>query len=766
MQRQTAATAAPEPVRTGRPSRAFAWLVVTLGWLVVPALCVAAFAAWKGLPGISTLPTSGVQALLPKETSAGKAELEADRLFGSALLPRIAVVQRNPAGLSLAQQRRIVGFAVLLDRGRLPGFPAGSRALPYVNVLGVAPGSRERGTTAITYLGFPSELTPNQQDELARKYARVVSVPGAAAAATGFIPGSIAQSNAIDDGLVWVEVAAILVVALILGLYLRSLVAPLIALAAAGLAYLIGIHVMAYLAEVSGLHVEHEVEPIVVVLLLAAVTDYSVFFLSGMRARLRAGEDPRPAARHATAEILPIVVTAGLLVAAGLATLRLAGIGFVRALGPAMAIVVLVSLAVSILFVPAAMGLLGRATFWPGLSNDRLDPLLTRIGARVRGTMAAGTSRRLGAVPLLAVAVIALVLAATGLARLTLALTPIRGLARDAPAAAADREAARGFAPGVVAPTELVVRGQGVGFRRKALERFGRSLYAQPGVGAVIGAALPNLPRRARTAFRTPDGGAVRYFVAFDHHPYGSAGVGDLRRLQAVVPRLLVSAGLGGATASYAGDTAMAGETIDLIGHDLLVVGLAATLVNFVLLALFLRSLVAPLLIVATSLLGIAATLGLTAYFTRFVLGEPDITYYVPLAVGVLLLSLGTDYNLFVVGRIWQESDGRDIGSAIRAAVPRAGRAISIAALALAASFAMLAIVPIAPFWSFAFAVCVGTLIDAFVVRTLMIPSLLAAFGEASRWPGRRGVEPAFTSVAPSSPADPEGTDPGRGLSL
>ena len=759
-------TAAPEPVRTGRPSRAFAWLVVTFGWLVVPALCVAAFAAWKGLPGISTLPTSGVQALLPRETSAGNAELEADRLFGSALLPRIAVVQRNPEGLSLPDQRRIVGLAIRLDRGRLPGFPAGSRALPYVNAFGVVPGSRERGTTAITYLGFPSELTPNQQDELARRYAHVVSVPGAPAAATGFIPGSIAQSDAIEDGLVWVEIAAILVVALILGLYLRSPVAPLVALGAAGLSYLLAIHVMAYLAEVSGLHVEHEVEPIVVVLLLAVVTDYSVFFLSGMRARLRAGEEPRPAARRATAEILPIVVTAGLLVAAGLATLRLAGIGFVRALGPAMAIVVLISLAVSILFVPAVMGLLGRAAFWPGLSDDRLDPLLTRIGARARRTVAAGTSRRLGAVPMLAVAVVALVLAATGLAKLTLALTPIRGLARDAPAAVADREAARGFAAGIVAPTELVVRAHDIGFRRKALERFGRSLYAQPGVGAVIGAALPNVPRRARAVFRAPDGGAVRYFLAFDHHPYGSAGIDDLRRLQAAMPRLLATAGLGGATATYAGDTAMAAETTSLIGHDLLVVGIAATLVNLILLALFLRSLVAPLLIVATSLLGIAATLGLTAYFTRLVLGEPDVTYYVPLAVGVLLLSLGTDYNLFIVGRIWQESDGRDIGAAIRAAVPRAGRAISIAALALAASFATLAIVPIAPFWSFAFAVCVGVLIDAFVVRTLMIPALLAAFGETSWWPGRRRVEPAFASKAPGARTDSAGTDPREGLSL
>ena len=172
-----------------------------------------------------------------------------------------------------------------------------------------------------------------------------------------------------------------------------------------------------------------------------------------------------------------------------------------------MAIVVLVSLAVSILFVPAVMGLLGRAAFWPGLSDDRLDPLLTRIGARARRTVAAGTSRRLGAVPMLAVAAVALVFAATGLARLTLALTPIRGLARDAPAAVADREAARGFAAGIVAPTELVVRAHDIGFRRKALERFGRSLYAQPGVGAVIGAALPNVPRRARTVFRAPDGG-------------------------------------------------------------------------------------------------------------------------------------------------------------------------------------------------------------------------------------------------------------------
>jgi putative drug exporter of the RND superfamily len=709
----------------------------------VPAIAVGAFLAWHALPGVSALPESGVKALLPSRTAAVDTEREAAGLFGSSLLPRIAVVQRNPNGIALPQQRRIVGVAVRLDLGQLPGFPGGSRALPYSNAFGIAPGARERGTTVITYLGFPMAITPGQQRTLADRYAGLVSVPGAPAAATGFIPGSMAQSDAVDQGLFWVTLAAILLTGGILALYLRSLIVPLVVLAAAGLAYVLATHVMAWLAAKIGIEIQHEVEPIVVVLLLAVVTDYSVFLLVGARGRILAGEGPRDSVRHATAEVLPIIVTAGLLVAAGLATLRLAGIGFVRALGPALAIVVLVGLAVSMLFVPAAMGLLGRWTFWPGLrDDDTQEPFAARAGARVRRLLATGTSRRLGAVPTLVLAAVVLAAAATGLAQMRLALTPIRGLPADAPAARADRQATLGFAAGVIAPTELVLQRRGIGFRTAELKKFGRSLRAEPEVAGVIGAALPTLPRRAQPAFRTRSGDAVRYFVAFEHHPYGSAAIDDLHQLERATPGLLADAGLLGTKVGYAGDTAMAAETTGLIGHDLLVVGIAALLVNLVLLAVFLRSLVAPLLLVATSLLGIAATLGLTAYLTRTLFGTEDVTYYVPLAVGVLLLSLGTDYNLFIVGRIWQEAEQNEVAAAIQAAVPRAGRAISIAALALAASFATLWIIPIAPFRTFSFAICIGVLIDAFVVRTLMIPALLAACGNASWWPARRQVRP------------------------
>jgi putative drug exporter of the RND superfamily len=735
--------AADAAVRGGRGSRAFAASVGAARFPIVVLLVAAAVASVRYLPGVASLPDSGVRALLPANTAAERAETEAARLFGSSLLPRIAVVQRDPAGLSPAAQRRIVRLAVRLDEGRLPQFPRGSRALPYLNTRRLLPGSRESSTAAITYLAFPSSLSPQDQRKYADRYAGAVSLPGAPADATGFVPGSVTQSIEIAHGLRWVELASVLLVAAILGLYFRAVLAPLVTLAAAGIAYAISIGVVSWLAGVSDVRLDREVEPIVVVLLLGVVTDYSVFFLAGMRGRLAEGEAPCDAASRATAEVVPIVFTAGLLVAAGLATLRLAGIGFVQTLGPAMGVVVLVSLGVSIAFVPAAMRILGAALFWPGLRRDRAEPRAALAGAAMRRVVARGASRRLVAAPVAILVLAGLAAAAWGLAWTRLALTPIRALPAGSAPARGAAEAGRGFAAGMVAPTELVLESPGIGARRGVLREFGRELAARPEVGAVLGAGA-RLPRRYTPALRARSGNAVRYFVAFRDEPYSAAGVADLGRLEHALPELLGRAGLprGRTSVLVAGDTALARETIAQVDRDLLRVGLAAALVNLILLALFLRSLVAPLLLVASSALAIAATFGLTTLVFRDFLGDPDLTYFVPLAVGVLLLSFGTDYNLFVVGRIWQEARDRPTAEAVRTAVPRAGRAISIAGVALAGSFAMLALVPVATFREFAVAIAIGVVIDTFVVRTLLIPALLTSLGERSWWPGARGAGP------------------------
>ena len=96
----------------------------------------------------------------------------------------------------------------------------------------------------------------------------------------------------------------------------------------------------------------------------------------------------------------------------------------------------------------------------------------------------------------------------------------------------------------------------------------------------------------------------------------------------------------------------------------------------------------APLYLLLASALAFTATLGLTTFVFQTLLGNEELTYYVPFAVAVLLVSLGSDYNVFLVGRIWQEAEHVDVRKAIAIAAPRASRTIAVAGLALALSFA------------------------------------------------------------------------------
>ena len=150
---------------------------------------------------------------------------------------------------------------------------------------------------------------------------------------------------------------------LIVGLAFRSFGAPLVTLAAAGIAYLIAIRVLPWVGERTGATVPAEVEPIILVLLLGLVTDYAVFFLSESRRRLRLGESRLDAVRAATSRTLPIVFTAGLIVAAGTGALAVGELGFFRAFGPGLALTTLIALAVSMTLVPALLALFGRRLF-------------------------------------------------------------------------------------------------------------------------------------------------------------------------------------------------------------------------------------------------------------------------------------------------------------------------------------------------------------------------------------------------------------------
>ena len=287
--------------------------------------------------------------------------------------------------------------------------------------------------------------------------------------------------------------------------------------------------------------------------------------------------------------------------------------------------------------------------------------------------------------------------------------------------------------------------------RRAEVARLQDALSHLPGVAAVVGPSDDAIPQEIRL-FHTPDGTAVRYLLILNDDPLGAQAIRTVSQLQRDLPGMLSHAGLTGVTASLGGDTALAKAVVDQTTGDLGRIAVAALLANLLFLMLFMRALVVPAGLLACSVLAIAATLGLTTWVFQDVLGDDGLTFYVPIAAAVLLVALGSDYNIFGVGPAWKEARGRPLRKALALTLPQSSRAIRTAAFTLAVSFGLLALVPLRPFRELAFALSAGVLIDAFIVRSLLAPSLLTVMESLSASPLRHMVRrPAARSRAEPS---------------
>jgi putative drug exporter of the RND superfamily len=738
----------------------YATLVVRLRWLVLPVVGAILWAALTMLPSVAAT-GGGLSGVIGSGAPAIQAQIAAVQRFGLPLLSGTAVVQRDPSGLHPQAVRRAVLRALQVDQrtlktGRQPGQDL-LGALPLINVPQLVPGAREQNTTIVTYLFADPTLGLSGQDRVARTYTAQIDQPtDALVGVAGTIQTQAEERRILESRLPLVEAATLAAIALIVGLTFRSVVAPLVTLITAGIGYLLADRVIGSLAGAAGLIVPVEIEPIVIALMLGITTDYSIFFLSGVRRRLRAGQTNPAATTEAVSEYLTIVLTAGLTVAAGVAALVVAKSALFHAFGPGLAVTVLVGVAVAVVLVPAMLGVLGRWAFWPyglaaqapaGMGRAAVsEPIDAGDPAPAAPSRIVRLLRHRGVAAVIAALVIAvLVVAGRPVTGLRSAVSPVAALPAGNPAREAAAAASAGFTAGILSPTGIIVSAPGITDRREALTTLVSQLHHQPGVDIVLG---PNIQLPVQRlpdqlgVFLAPDGGAARMLVVFGSDPLGATAVAHLRELRAAMPGLLTTAGLAGAQVSYIGDTAIGMSLVDQASADLVRVAVAVGLVNLLLLALFLRALVAPLYLLASSVLAVGAALGLTVALFQGLLGQDGLVFYIPFAAGVLLVSLGSDYTIFSVGYVWDEARRRPLRQALAVAVPRSTRAITAAGMTLAASFALAALIPLAPFYELAFAMAAGVLIDAFVVRSVLVPTLISVVGRASGWPGKRLVKP------------------------
>ena len=467
------------------PWRLYAALTAYLGLPVIAGWIVAAVLAVMFLPDFGAASGFGLIQLVPTNTPALRAQETEQQLFGSSLADSPALVVEHAArGLPPATLVNIARQAQSVDGSHPASAPANqpSFALPLVNVPGLVSASRTPGTTTVTFLFFPSTAQSGDISAGAARYATAAPrSPGASVGVTGPVPAQISEGNLIENALVLLEVVTVAVIAVLVGVLFRSPVAPLVPLAGAGIAYLITRHILGWGAHLLNIQIPSQLSPIMIVLILGVVTDYSVFTLTGMRGRLAAGERRTTALRHASSRVVPLVIAAALTVAAGTIALVGADLDFFHAVGPGMAVAVIISGLVSISFVPALTGVLGRVAFWPSLPRRTDDPPKREIAkGGARRILASLISKRWAAAITAVVSAAVLVVAASGLIHARLGTNVISGLPTSSEPRQAADDAAAGFGPGIVGPTTLVLEGSGIAAQQASLTRLEQCSEAQP----------------------------------------------------------------------------------------------------------------------------------------------------------------------------------------------------------------------------------------------------------------------------------------------
>lgn len=532
-----------------------------------------------------------------------------------------------------------------------------------------------------------------------------------------------------------VGIATIGLILLLLLIMFRSPVAALLPLASIALVFGIASSLIALTAQGFGFDVSLDLPPLLTVVLFGIGTDYILFTLFRYRERLRAGERDPDAVIHAAGKVGEVITFAAFVVIMAFSALGLSELGSLQTMAPGLVIGVAVMWLAGVTLVPAVVSVLGPRVFWPSRSWQATPSksAYRRVGGLV--------ARRPGLMGLASGGV--LLALAGGALFYTADYDSINQLPADAESRQAYEQMRESFPAGSITPTQVYVTGDSP-LDRDRIAGLAADHAKPEGVSAV------------KEPVYSPDGRTARIDVILADNPYSNEALdtvdGPLREAaheSGAGDRVLVG-----------GQTASSVDIRDATNRDYLVVFPAAALAIGLLLAWLLRSLVAPLYLLAAVMLGFSATLGVTVGAFQGLFGEAGLKSTLPVIVYLFVVAVGTDYSILMAARLREE---RRAGNPARVAtalgVEHAGPAIAAAGLILAGTFTSLLLTGIASLMQIGFAVSIGILIASLIMATILVPSLTALLGRWAWWPGHRDLGAGDDGDPDAGPRDEEPSD-------
>lgn len=497
--------------------------------------------------------------------------------------------------------------------------------------------------------------------------------------------------------------SAAIVVAVLLLITYRSPFLWIVPLLTVGLADRLATAVIFVLGKTFNLPVNGQSVGIMAILVFGAGTDYALLVIARYREELRREESTATAMRIAIRQAAPAIIASGGTVMLGLACLFLADLKSNQSLGPIGIVAILSALLLTLTLLPAILVLAGRRIFWPFIPQvrtgvDDSKSIWGRIGEWIERM-----PRRIW-IPI----TVFLVVLSLGVTQYSISFSQADQFTNQPEAIQGAALIADSFPAGASSPATVIASAS-------SASEVESTLKETPGVASIQPGA------------KTAD--LISFSVIMTAEPGTQQAFDTIQSLRDRLAAIPDANGLVGGPDAQNYDTERAGV------RDQEVVIPLVLIVILVILSILLRSILAPVLLLLTSVLSTTAALGVTVIFFTSVLGYEGLQAGVLLIGFVFLIALGVDYNIFLMSRVHEESPVIGTRPGMLKALAVTGGVITSAGIVLAATFAVLGLLPIVALAQVGFLVSFGVLLDTLIVRSFLVPALTMDLGKVIWWP-------------------------------
>jgi RND superfamily putative drug exporter len=573
------------------------------------------------------------------------------------------------------------------------------------------------------------------------------NVPGLQVHLTGQLAQAADSQNANNKGKNNTEIYNVIFIIVLLLLVFRSALAPLVTLVPAGLSLAIAQPLIAESTKI-GVQVSFITEILLIVLLLGAGTDYGLFLVFRTREELRNGFAPKEAVVKALSRVGESITFSAATVAAALLCLILASFGVYKGLGPALAIGLGVTLLAALTFLPALLAVLGRAVFWPSKTKG----VKNKVG--IWGRVADRVIER--PITTLVIGVTILVVLSFGIIGYKTA-----GFSNDGAPAASDsalgqKALTQHFPAANDNPQYLLMTfDQPIWGNLDAIYKAQNQLAASSTFKAISGPFSINGTNltpdqlsalhqsggnsdlsQALSQFISADGKTVQFYSVANTGPSGSTEAANFTpQVQAALNKAAATAGA--KEAQVYGQDSAGFDISHIANNDLKRIIPIVLIIIGIILAVLLKSLIAPLYLIISVALSYLASLGFAMIVFVHLQGSDGLNFILPFLMFIFLMALGQDYNILVMSRIREEAHKtKSLKEAVTKAIGVTGSTVTSAGLVLAGTFTVFGLAGgDKQFQEIGFSIAFGILLDTFLVRTLLVPSIVVLLGRWNWWP-------------------------------